>query len=935
MRKWIYAFIAVYFLSTSCTAEVKNQSMRQAFEKIQEKDGIEEYHLKSNGLTVLLKEDHSAPVVAVVVNVLAGSRNETEGTRGVAHLLEHMLFKGSPKYNKAAGTQVSTTLQSVGALINATTWYDGTNYYELLPSSHLELALDIESDRLRGAFLRAEDFKFEMPVVQSEFDRLENSAPTALYHAVMEKAFTTHPYRFPIIGFRDDIQNLPAIRLREFYDLYYWPNNVVLTVIGDIDKTKTLEMIEQKFSAISRSKNPIPKLGIVEPVQTEPRFVEIRRADPLNEVFIAHKIPEILHQDSPALDILANILGAGKTSYLYKSLVDTSLAAEVRSETGKMHDPSIFSTTALLFDGIPHDDVAKKILAIYENIQKSGVSREELDRAKQQLLSEAAFARDGFFSIAGEISQAISVGDWTYFASYPEKISKVTAEDVQKVAKKYLVDSAKTTGYLISAAPEPEKELVPPSKLENSIAEIPETVSHQLTNPAQPAKDEKTNAPTPKKLTQKPEASDSAKALSQLVDRIQRSETEGIKIFSVKTDVKDVVSITGSFPLAGLAYSHNNPLIPALAVTMLEQGTAKRNRFEIAEELEKRGISVNFRLSEERVGFGARCLKKDIAVTLQIIAEELREPLFDEAEFEKQKQQLKIAIMHESSSTSAQAEGTFSRSIFNAHYPYYQITFPEQLILLEKTTLEDVKAFYKTHYGAQGLVISAAGDIDSASFSKEVSTAFKGWVKSKVTSLEFAPPALNAPVKQVAYVPDKVNYDVIMGHSLPLKRNDPAYIPLSLANFIFGGNFSARLSNTVRDDEGLTYFIQSELSDIEGEYYGSWQIHFIVNERTLTPALNSTLRQIDRFHRDGITEKELELAKTTVLGNFQVSIATTGGLAAQILRVEELGFGIDYLKRHPALVEKVTVDEANQALKKFFHPDKIHVSVAGSLKKLD
>lgn len=932
MRLWLSTFIVICLLSTSCTTEVTNQSMNQAFEKIQEKDGIEEYRLKSNGLTVLLKEDHSAPVVAVVVNALAGSRNETEGTRGVAHLLEHMLFKGSPKYNKASGTQVSTTLQSVGALINATTWYDGTNYYELLPSSHLELALDIESDRLRGAFLKAEDFKFEMPVVQSEFDRLENSAPTALYHAVMEKAFTVHPYRFPIIGFRDDIQNLPASRLREFYDLYYWPNNAVLTVIGDLDKAKTLNLIAQKFSPIPQSPNPIPQLKVVEPAQTESRFVEIRRADPLNEIFIAHKIPEILHPDSYALDLLASILSSGKTSRLYKSLVDTSLAAEIRSETGKTHDPSLFSTTALLLEGISHDVVTEKVLSIYREVQESGVTKDELNRAKQQLLAESAFARDGFFSIAGEISQAISIGDWTYFASYPEKISQVTVRDIQKVAQKYLNDPSKTTGYLISAAPEPENESFAATQ---NIAETPDTVPDQLINPAQAETAQKEKPPTFKKTVEQSKISENTKALSQLVDRIHRSESNGIKIFSVTTAIKDVVSITGSFPLAGLAYSHENPLIPALTIAMLEQGTLNRNRFVIAEELEKRGISVHFRLSEERVGFSARCLKKDVPLTLEIIAEELKEPLFDPAEFEKQKQQLRIGLRHESSSTSAQAEGAFSRSLFDKKYPYYQISFPEQLELLEQTTLEDVKAFHKKHYGSQGLVISAAGDIDSASFSKEVLSAFGGWKKSNAPALTFTPPTLNTPVKQAIYVPDKINYDVIMGHTLPLKRKDPSYIPLSLANFVFGGNFSARLSNTVRDDEGLTYFIQSELSGVEGEYYGSWQIHFIVNERTLKPALNSTLKQLHQFYKDGITEKELSLAKTTLLGNFQVSIATTGGLAAQILRMEELGFGIDYLRNYPSLIEKVTLEEANQTIKKFYNPDKLHITVAGSIKQLD
>ena len=301
----------------------------EGFSEIKTKGGITEYKLDSNGLSILLMEDHSAPVLTFMVTYRVGSRNEVTGTTGATHILEHLMFKGTDKFNKENGGHIDAALGNIGARMNATTWLDRTNYYESIPSDYLELTIDLESDRMRNLWLKAEDRDAEMTVVRNEFERAENSPFQALNQVIWATAFQAHPYHHSTIGWKSDIEGVPIEKLREFYDTFYWPNNATVTVIGDFDTNNALSLIKKYYGQISSSPHEIPQLYTKEPEQQGIRRVEVHRSGQLGVVGIAHKVPEGLNKDTYPLVLLDYILANGKSSRFYKALVDKNKAVDI------------------------------------------------------------------------------------------------------------------------------------------------------------------------------------------------------------------------------------------------------------------------------------------------------------------------------------------------------------------------------------------------------------------------------------------------------------------------------------------------------------------------------------------------------------------------------------------------------------------------------
>ena len=423
--------------------------MNKMFNQIKESGGITEYQHKKNGLTVLFLENHNAPVITFMVTYRVGSRNEAVGHTGSTHLLEHLMFKGSEQFNKERGTAIWNVLQDVGAMINATTWFDRTNYFELLPKEHLEKAMEIEADRMRGAFIKEKDRQSEMTVVRNEFERGENDPWEALDKNIWATAYQAHPYHHSTIGWRSDIENVPTERLKEFYDTFYWPNNATVTVIGDFDKAKTLVLLDQKFGSISKSPHTIPEMYTTEPIQEGPRRITVKRAGEMPIIGIAHKIPEGTNKDIYALQILGRILGYGKTSRFYKRFIDTGLAADVNVWSYPLHDNGLFITYLFIAGDDSCEDVEKEILDEYAKIISDGVDVEELQRAKSQINAQTAFTRDGTYSVASNLNEAIALGDWTYYTTFLKKVKNVSIDDIRRVANTYLKEDQSTTGFFI------------------------------------------------------------------------------------------------------------------------------------------------------------------------------------------------------------------------------------------------------------------------------------------------------------------------------------------------------------------------------------------------------------------------------------------------------------------------------------------------------
>ena len=427
----------------------KNNQIFPGFKFVKSSGGIEEYTLQKNDLAVLVLEDHSAPVATFMVTYHVGSRNEAIGYTGSTHLLEHLMFKGSRNFNKEKGTAIWTELQNIGAQINATTWNDRTNYFEVVPSEHIEKAIAIEADRMRFAFLRDEDRQPEMTVVRNEYERGENSPFDVLDKNIWATAYLAHPYHHSTIGWRSDIENISTKRLQEFYHTYYWPNNATATIIGDFNKAEALALVRNYFGEHNASKNNIPEMYTEEPEQEGPRRTVVKRAGQTGVVGVGHKTQEGLHEDTYAFQLLGKILSEGKTSRFYRTIVDRGLATSLLMYDFPFKDNGMFITYIFLTPDTYHQTVEDIVLEEYKKIINGGVTKEEIARAKAQTRASVAFSRDGSYAVASALNEAIAIGDWTFYTTFMDHIEKVSTKDIQRVAKKYLVEEKSTTGWFI------------------------------------------------------------------------------------------------------------------------------------------------------------------------------------------------------------------------------------------------------------------------------------------------------------------------------------------------------------------------------------------------------------------------------------------------------------------------------------------------------
>lgn len=441
----------------SAAAATAPAAAAPGFTFIKSAGGIDEYQLDSNGLTVLVAPDHSAPVVTFQVTYRVGSRNEVTGTTGATHILEHLMFKGSEGFNDPKGNSVKQFLERVGGQFNATTAVDRTNYFATIGRDNLDGYIAIEADRMRHLWLHEADRQSEMTVVRNEYERGKNDPDSVLMEEVTATAYEALPYHHPTIGWKSDIEHVPITKLHEFYDTFYWPNNATVTVVGDVDPAAALALVRKYYGAYTRSPQPIPTIYTEEPAQTGARRVVVKKPGELGTVVIAHKVPNARDADQPAIEMLDAILSSGKNGRLYRALVDKGLALNAGSGTDLHRDLSLHSIYASLAPDASQDQVEQALLAEIQKIKTSGVTQAEIDRVKQQYIAADAYKRDGTAAVASEINEWIAVGDWTLYVTFPQKVQQVTPADVQRVANQYLNEDQSTTGWFVPVQPGAER----------------------------------------------------------------------------------------------------------------------------------------------------------------------------------------------------------------------------------------------------------------------------------------------------------------------------------------------------------------------------------------------------------------------------------------------------------------------------------------------
>lgn len=418
------------------------------FRCIRSVGGIEEYRLAANGLRVLFMEARAAPVALLMLTYEVGSRHETDGFKGASHMIEHLMFKGSARFNRQLGTSIFDLLHPVGAQTNATTWLDRTNYFNLVPVSHLEIAADVEADRMRNLRIAPADLEAERTVVLNEHDMYAGDPLERLNQAVWGAAFRDHPYGHPVLGTRDDILGLTREHLFEHYNRYYWPDNATLTVIGDVDRKRTFDLVRRHFEPLPSANRSFETDHGAEPGPHGEQRVVVEQEGQPGWVMLAYRTPDGSSADADALELLGSVLTCGKLSRVYRPLVVTGLATGAWSSISRLRHPGLFQVQSLLGSDQAHLRVEQVLRDAIADIRRHGVSQQELDRAKGRTRGNLLTSRDGPVAVALQLNEAIAAGDWTSYAAATDRIAAVTVADVQRVARDYLIDARLTVGHL-------------------------------------------------------------------------------------------------------------------------------------------------------------------------------------------------------------------------------------------------------------------------------------------------------------------------------------------------------------------------------------------------------------------------------------------------------------------------------------------------------
>jgi zinc protease len=954
---------------------VQNEQLPQGVKFVTAADGIEEYRL-DNGMKVLLMENRVAPVATVLVLYKVGSRNEAVGYTGSTHLLEHMMFKGTPTFNKDRNTQIAATLQKIGADFNATTWYDRTNYFQTVPSDQIELAIHLEADRMRNSLIADEDRQSEMTVVRNELERGQNEPTEVLDEAVYAAAFREHPYHHPTIGWRADVEGVPTSRLKAFYDTFYHPNNATAIVVGDFERTGVLGLINKYFGAYPASNEPIPEVYTEEPEQQGERRLVIRRVGELAVVQIAFHTPGVLGQmsvlsnaalaeraaDPPArndiypLVVLSVALSHGITSRLYQSLVETQLAVEVHTNADQHRDPGLFNAVAMVRPGVEPKEVEEVILAELERVAREGLTDAEVEKAKQQIIAQQAYNSDGTYAIAVLLSEAEAVADWRFYKDYTANIAKVTAADTARVARTYFTEDNRTIGHFIPKQPDGGSsgggggdddradgdEPGSNGTGGNGTGSIGPTSVRALFPRGvkfydEPTAEDEGNAQRLEEAHAS-KSSDAAAAntpasvgRSNLAARVVRTQLEtGATLLVLENHATPTLSLRGSLRAGSYFEPRTRPGLASITASMLERGTQKRDKLRLAHDLESVGAELDFSTDPFAVNFAARALSKDLGLIITTLAEQLREPSFPADELEKLKQQTVASIQEQQANTRYRGYERFTGVIFDPEHPYYVPPGERLIQSISSITVEEVRAFYEKYYGGRSLILSIAGDVSAEDVNARFAAAFETFGGPETIDINITDPEQQTgPRQEVVLLKDKANVDVLIGTAAPLRRSSEDYYAAMIANSALGqSTLSSRLGLQVRDKEGLTYGINS-IFRAPSLAAGPWYVGVSVNPQNVEKAINSALAVLRDYVENGIGEQELEDEKSSAIGSFKVGLATNAGLARALWNAEFYGLGVDYVDRYPQIIQAVTIEEVNAAIRKYFRPDHLTVVVSG------
>ncbi len=860
---------------TSSTPKESNNVMH-------DKSGVTKYSL-DNGLTVILQENHSSPVVAVNVWVKVGSACEEEGEYGLAHVHEHMLFKGTEK--RSVG-EIARVIESSGGDINAFTSFDETVYYVVIASRYLDTALDVLADAMQNSAFDPEELEKELEVVLEEIRRGQDSPSRNISEKMFSTLFTEHPYGRPVIGSTESVKSFTREKILNFYNKWYKPNNMVLVLVGDFNTQEVKPKINEAFGALKEGELPACDIK-AEPPQTETRPFVIDKSLQEGYFSVAFHTPNAKHEDTPTLDIISGILGGGESSRLYRSIKeDKALVNNIYAYSFTPKHEGVFAVGGSIAPD-KSTEALKEILAEINRLKNEPVSREELRRAKINIESDAVYTKETMQGQAQKLGfYEVEADDYRYEEDYLRAISDVTTEDIQRVANKYFNTPNMSTGFL-----HPSESV---SISETEILDIAKASSNEGST-----------------AKAKVKSDDQKEEVSKFV------LDNGITLLVKENHSVPLFAARAAF-LGGIRFEQEkNNGVSNYVSRMLTRGTKSRSTEEIAKEIESLAGSINGFSGRNSFGVTVEALSRNFDNAMELFADVLLHPSFNDQEIERARREILAEINRQGDNLLKTAVNLFLSTLYSEH-PY---KFP---VLGTKETVDGIKQgdlveFYQNYARPENMVITVVGDVDTDQVLLDVKEKFGSMTKGSSVVPEIKPEPPVAEVREkTEHKAEKSQTHIIMGFQGPGIK-DPDHYSFEVLNTILSGQ-GGRLFLELRDKKSLAYTVTSFYTPgLEPGFFG---VYIGTAPQKETEAVGGIKEQLELLLSDGVTEQEIDRAKNYLVGNFEIGLQQNSSQAAKIAFDELYEIGWEEYHRYPERINSVNAEDVLNAAKKYIDLDK-------------
>jgi zinc protease len=900
---WVLSWLTLAFAPQAASARPAVPStLPSGVEKLSTVEGISEYRL-ANGLRFILFADAAKPTATVNVTYLVGSRHENYGETGMAHLLEHLIFKGSKRF-----PDPTRQFQARGFEINGTTWLDRTNYYLTFPASddNLKWALSWSADAMVNSFIARKDLESEMSVVRNEFEMGENEPASVMFKRLQSMLFDWHNYGNSTIGARSDIENVRIENLQAFYRKYYQPDNAVLTVAGKFDEQQALNWVVAAFGKLPRPSRTLPEHWTQEPTADGERQFVLRRKGEVQLVTLAYRTPSSLHADADAIGMAAEILGDTPNGRLYRALVQPGLASQVFAYTINTREPGFVVFGAMVNKGAALEPVRDRMIEVVEGgFSRQGTTAAELGRALEQARTayERALADPETFAVT--LSEFIALGDWRLFFYARDQLDRIKAEQLDAAAGRYLVRDNRVLGTFIPDD-SPQRAVLP-----------------QAPTAAQLLADFKPE--------EKGDAGEAFDPSYDNLDRRTRLQTfADLKVALLpKRNRGQTVNVAMRFRWGDEVSLKNRQLSGALAMSMLTRGTDRLNRQQIADEITRlkiRGGLTQFETTRD-----------NLPEALGLVAQMFRDASFPPQEFEELRRGYLTNLQSQLDSPEE-----LSSDALNAHFnryppgdPRYHATLPERIEHLRQVTLDQVISYRRDLIGTARGEIAIVGDFDEKLIEAELRRLFPGHHSRSPYQRLDREYGYVAPRRLVIDTPDKENAFLRARLDFTLRDDDADAPALYVANHIFGGSsgLSNRLLDRLRQKEGLSYSAGSSLSMGSRQRLSSWTVAAMVAPQNAVRAEQAFLEEVRRARRDGFTASEVAEARKGIVEARAVARSQDSAAAARWMSFLDLDRNWQFSREFEAKVLAVSPEQVSAAFRKYIDPDQLTLVIAGDTGK--